>query len=335
LAERKPFAATRSRLERARREGDLPRVGEFVGACAYCAAFVAASAVAPPAVRGAAQFFSAMARGRYDREPAPLLIGACVLAVLSASAAVAVLAAAAASGGFRFRLPSPELRRLDPVSGVKRIVSREAVWSAARGVLAVVVVTAALVPVVREAFVAALGASSAPALSVVGARSLRKAVLTTAVLALGIAALDAVLERTKWRERLRMSFDEFKRDMKESEGDPALRGRRTALHKSMLTGSTAALREAAFVVTNPTHVAVALAYRPPDVAVPRIVVNARGAVAKTVKAAAREFGLPIVEEPMLARRLSFEGDVGGYIPRPCYQAVAQVVAALLDAGLLD
>ena len=52
-------------------------------------------------------------------------------------------------------------------------------------------------------------------------------------------------------------------------------------------------------------------------------------------AAAREFGLPIVEEPMLARRLSFEGDVGGYIPRPCYQAVAQVVAALLDAGLLD
>ena len=85
------------------------------------------------------------------------------------------------------------------------------------------------------------------------------------------------------------------------------------------------------MVVNPEHVAVALAYRPPEVAVPRVVVRARGEAAQSVKRKARELALPIVEEPLLARALFAATDEDAYVPRELYAAVARIVAALTYA----
>jgi len=121
----------------------------------------------------------------------------------------------------------------------------------------------------------------------------------------------------------------MKAELRSSEGDPLLRGRRRRAHGALVRGSLRRLREASFVVVNPEHVAVALAYRPPEIAVPRVVVRARGEAALAVKRKARELALPIVEEPLLARALFAGAEEGAYVPRALYEPVARIVAALL------
>jgi flagellar biosynthesis protein FlhB len=138
-----------------------------------------------------------------------------------------------------------------------------------------------------------------------------------------------LLARASWRRRLRLDHAELKSELRRSEGDPLLRGRRRRAHGALVRGSLRRLGEASFVVVNPEHVAVALAYRPPEVAVPRVVVRARGEAAHRVKRKARELALPVIEEPALARALFAAGDEGTYVPRELYAAVAKIVAALL------
>ena len=85
------------------------------------------------------------------------------------------------------------------------------------------------------------------------------------------------------------------------------------------------------MVTNPQHVAIALAYRPPDVAVPVVIIRAIEAGAKAVKARARGLGIPIYEDVLLARTLLATCAIDAVIPRACYFAVARIVAMLIAA----
>jgi flagellar biosynthesis protein FlhB len=131
-----------------------------------------------------------------------------------------------------------------------------------------------------------------------------------------------------------MSFDELKRDHKQSEGDPLLRGKRRQRHRSLVRGPAAKLARAAFVVANPTHVAIALEYRPPVVAVPRVLVRAIDEGAREIKRRARELRIPIIENVTLARSLLASADVGEYIPPAAYVAVAAIVASLVREGAI-
>jgi flagellar biosynthesis protein FlhB len=134
--------------------------------------------------------------------------------------------------------------------------------------------------------------------------------------------------RKAWLRKLRMSADDRKREAKEQDGDPFARGRRRALHRSFLRGALAEVKKASFVVANPTHVAVALEYRPPTVPVPRVLVRAAGEMAARVRAVAAECGVPVVENVALARALYRDARAGEPIAHAHYVAVAEVVAAL-------
>ena len=92
------------------------------------------------------------------------------------------------------------------------------------------------------------------------------------------------------------------------------------------------MREAALVVANPAHLAVALAYRPPDVPVPQVLVRAAGEAAQRVKLRARELGIPVVEDVALARALFATTRAGDYIPRDAYVAVADARRRAAAAG---
>ncbi len=131
-----------------------------------------------------------------------------------------------------------------------------------------------------------------------------------------------------------MTFEERKRESKEEEGDALARGRRRALHRALARGSISRVREAAFVVTNPTHLAVALAYRPPEIAVPLVVVRAAGEGAARVRAIAASCEIPVVENAPLARALFRDARGGEPIPPALYVAVAEVVIALARCGKL-
>jgi flagellar biosynthesis protein FlhB len=130
-----------------------------------------------------------------------------------------------------------------------------------------------------------------------------------------------------------MSLEEFKRDLREQDGDPMARARRKAAHRAIVRGSLQRLREAAFVVTNPTHLAIALEYAPPKVVVPRVLIRAADEAALLVRSRARELNIPVIENVPLARELFAKANPGEYIPQETYVAVAEIVAALARAGI--
>jgi flagellar biosynthesis protein FlhB len=334
VSEEKRFDATPSRLARARREGDRPR-SQDAGAVAS----LGAGAVALAASLGmlSAAFRRALADAA---SPSHVSLGpyataaGCVLGVAASALAGAVLAAVAQGGGLAFVMPSLRPAKLDPVAGLRRMFSRDAAVAGGKALVVAGAVGCAIAGPVRETFARAEVGASAAATASLATHALGGVVASALAVAAVFACGDVALERAKWRRRLRMSLEELKRDRRQNDGDPVLRGRRRQAHRNLVRGAIARVAEAAFVVANPTHVAVALEYRPPVVAVPRVLVRARDAGALDVRRRASALGIPIVENVELARSLFATCHAGDYIPAGAYAAVAAIVAALLRAGTL-
>lgn len=332
MAEEKPFDPTPSRLQRARREGDVARSQELAGVLSFAAGVLALAALLPQlgsaasiALAAAGASVSAT-RGPAGFEPYARL-ALCVVGTICAVAAGA-LGATFAQGGFVVRPLTVSFEKLDPAAGFKRMCSRDALLAAAKATLATVAGGCAALPAVRGAFGVGAAPPQLAALALHAAAS-----IAASVIAIGLVfgSLDALLERARRLRRLRMSFDEVRRDHKEHDGDPQLRGRRRHVHRNLIRGSLARVADASFVVTNPTHVAIALAYRPPEVAVPQVLVRAVDAGAEAVKQRARELGIPLFENVSLARLLLARCDVDAFIPVEAYVAAAEIVAALAVA----
>jgi flagellar biosynthesis protein FlhB len=269
--------------------------------------------------------------------PAFALLGIARAALLPAAAAslAGAMVGIAQSGGLRLATIRFDPKRLAPASGLKRMIGGEALVGVVRASLAFAAALGAMLPLGWDVLGAATSlASPAAAAALVGRAALRAcgAALTVGAV---FALADYALARRRWLRGLRMSFDELKRDAKENDGDPQAKARRKSLHRALVRGAIARTREASFVVVNPTHVAVALRYAPPQVPVPEILVRALDEAALRVKAIAREHAVPIIEDVALARLLYAQGESGRAIPPEAYVAVAQVIASLARAGLVS
>jgi flagellar biosynthesis protein FlhB len=327
VPEQKPFDATPSRLARARREGDVPRSTELAAACSLAAGGTAVALGAAVAAAAARAALVDAAHGTPSAGPY-VLLALCALAPCFAAAAAAAAASSLAMGAVHVRAPSLDFGKLAPAQGIRRMLSARTAVAAGRAVAGAAIVGFALEHVVREAFLAGAAASTAAGFVAALRAATLRIVATAAAAGLALGILDALYERAAWRRRLRMTFAEMKRDLKESEGDVQLRGRRRAQHRALVRGSLSRLPEASFVVANPSHVAIALQYDPPAIAVPRVLVRAIEEGAQLVKARARALNIPIVEDALLARTLLAMGRVDEPIPHACYLAVARIVAYL-------
>ena len=328
MADEKPFDPTPARMAKARRDGDLPRSADLNAvaslACASLGLFLMLDLAASAARTALAQ----AAAGR-SLEPGPYLVLALVALVVIVCALVGAVAATYAQARtITVKFPAPKFEKLNPFEGLKRMFSRDAVIGGLKALIVSAAVTSAVVPAARETFAALAGSASPAHLGAIVVGAIRAMLASALVIAAGFAVIDLFLERAKWRKRLKMSFDELKRDSKHNDGDPLVRGRRRQAHRALVRGSIANVKNAAFVVTNPTHVAIALEYRPPAVAVPRVLVRAIDAGAREVKRRARLLGVPIVENVPLARALLASTDVGEPISPDAYAAVAAIVAML-------
>lgn len=140
-----------------------------------------------------------------------------------------------------------------------------------------------------------------------------------------VAAADYYFQWRRWKKGLMMTKDEVKREHKEQEGDPIIKSQRKALHQEManqqIVGET---RVADAVVVNPTHLAVALRYDRDQMAAPRVTAKGAEAVARLMLDEARRHDVPVVTDALLARAL-FAVEMGRYVPRDLYEAVAEVL----------
>jgi flagellar biosynthesis protein FlhB len=254
---------------------------------------------------------------------------------MCAAAAAAALAGIAQSGGLIVTAPALKFTRLQPLEGLKRMLSRESATHAVRALLAFAISAASMIPTLRELVRAASAGASVRAIAHVAWEGALHVVFAAAAVGVLFAFAEYALARRSWLHKLRMSLAELKRELKESDGDPMTRGRRRSLHRALLRGALDHLKNAAFVVVNPTHVAVALQFRPPAVPVPVVLVRAAGEMALRVRELAAERGIPIVENAPLARALYRDSHAGEAIAHEYYLAVAEVVVALYRSGALE
>ena len=141
-----------------------------------------------------------------------------------------------------------------------------------------------------------------------------------------IAAADWCFQRWQFNKQHMMSKEEVKREFKESEGDPLIKGKRKQLHQEMIAQNQIAnVRKAKVLVTNPTHFAVALDYEKDRTPLPVILAKGQGVLAQRMIETAREEGIPIMHNVPLARSLYEQGTENAYIPQDLIGPVAEVL----------
>ncbi len=147
-----------------------------------------------------------------------------------------------------------------------------------------------------------------------------------------VAVLDYLWQRSQLREKLYMTAEEVKRDQWENEGRPEVKQRRRQAHRDLsLNRIIQAVPEADVIVTNPTHLAVALRYRPGEDAAPLVTAKGADSVAAHIRYLARRHGVPILEDKPLARALWRRVRVGRAIPRDLFEQVATLLARVFRA----
>jgi flagellar biosynthetic protein FlhB len=142
-----------------------------------------------------------------------------------------------------------------------------------------------------------------------------------------IAAVDWMYTRREFSKKMKMSRRELKDESKNREGDPRIRARlrelrREALKRTLTVRNT---RDADVLLTNPTHVAVALRYSHGEMSSPQLVAKGAGRVAGAMRKIASEHNIPIVQNPALARRLFRELAVEQHVPQAMYAEVARII----------
>lgn len=333
--------ATPKKKEDARKKGQVAQSRDLQSAAVLCGAALALAATGI----GIGHALSAGMRTSFDlaaRPPDSLASFYAALLQLSLPSALALMplliVAPLSAGALQFVQVGPmfspeamQLRwdRLDLVKGLGRMVKVDRWVELAKTVAKVVLISLAawwaFVPELDRVF----GLSAATLGESIGTfgELLGRVVVATLSVLIVIAAIDVAFQRKNHDKQLRMSKREVRDELKQSEGDSQLRSRFRARQRELSSSRMiAAVAEATVVVTNPTHFAVALRYDRGQMAAPEVVAKGKDRVAARIRDAAEQAGVPIIEEPPLARLLHRTCQIGHEIPTNLFQAVAEVLA---------
>jgi flagellar biosynthetic protein FlhB len=252
-----------------------------------------------------------------------------VPAMVMAAVAVAALGIGVLqTGGVNFHVGNIGFKpdRINPISNIKNLFSLRAGARLAKSLIpASALAVFAVQRIGRQLTVPPF---STTRLEMLGS-DIYGLLLTAAWLLFGWSAIDYLVEWQSRESRLKMSREDMRDEMKQTEGNPQIRGRIRNLQRQLRKKRVKAdVSKAAVVLTNPTHYAVALGFDFTTMEAPKLVAKGRNLLAEEIKAEARWAGVPIVENPPLARSLYRSVEVGEPIPIDLYAAVAAILAYL-------
>jgi flagellar biosynthesis protein FlhB len=334
------YPATQRRIEQAREQGQVARSRELTAAAVALVAAIGTWSLGPAFAqrcvrlveqglildRAAAFNESRMLSGLGDSATSMLVAVAPLLAIIL----VATLVAPLILSGWVFsgKALTPDFARLDPLKGLKNIVSKHAlaelVKALAKSALLALVGGFAIYHLWGE-MQSLVRLDIGTGIAQVGALVIAGMFLLVGALVV-IAAVDVPYQLWRYYDGLKMTREELRQELKEQEGDPQLKARirslqRQAARKRMM----AAVPKASVIVTNPTHYAVALDYKD-GMRAPRVVAKGMDLVAQKIRELGEAHGVPVLQAPPLARALHRHADVGDEIPQALYGVVAQVLA---------
>lgn len=332
--------ATPRRLQEARRKGNVARSPELAGASVMLCLIVLCYLLKDWFFFSMARFSAGFLTNFTVWEVTPanvtaLLISAGVfclqlVAPIFCVALLVTLTVNFLQVGFIFS-PYPLIPRFDRLSitaGLARMFSMRALFEFFKAFVKVCVIGGLLVWLVwKNIDVLLILQNAAPAkgLRVVG-DFVFKLAGTAALAYLGLAVIDYIFQRRTHQKELMMTKTEVKEEFRQTEGDPFLKGwLRRKMRQMMLNRIRQEVPKATVVVTNPTHLAVALKYES-GMDAPKVVAKGAGYLAARIREIAAEHGVAMVENPEVARFLYYKVDVGEAIPPVVYQAVAEIIA---------
>ncbi len=333
--------ATPKRREEARRQGQVPRSTELTHALVLLVGVGVLAALGGRMLRGLSELVRVQLAGAtasavsvegvyvlFQRLSMQILM---VMLPLVLALILIGLSSNVLQVGFMVtaRPLTPRWSAINPIEGFKRIFSLRSVTELVKALLKVGLIGLIAWTTVKadlEQLVPLIGADGTLLLSRVGAATVKLGLRVGAAL-LVLAILDYGYQRWEYERSIRMSRQEVEEEQKQQDGDPQVKSRirqmqRQLSRRRMMT----AVPTADVVITNPTHVAVALKYDRVTMAAPVVVAKGMRKLAQRIKETAREHHVPIVEDPPLARLLYREAELDRPIPVSLYQAVAQVLA---------
>lgn len=332
---------TAKRRRDARKRGEIPRSTELTAAVALLSAVVFFRWYGPYAVRTIADLmrgsFSVIYQPDFTVLTARNLFrdAGMTFARVAAPPALVVLCigvvSSVAQGGFVVSMTriKPDFKRVNPASGLKRLLGKQGAFDTAKSVVKLLVIGGVTYPLLRQnvADFATLTGSDPGAVggalgSAISALSLRASAAYFMV-----AVVDYGFQRYQAEQRLKMTVQEVKEEHRSTEGNPEIKARVRRIQRQMARGRMMNdVPSATVVLTNPTHLAVAIRFDMRETPAPVVVAKGSDQVAERIKDIARQHAVPVMENKPLARALYQVVDVGTEIPMSLYEAVADVIA---------
>lgn len=265
--------------------------------------------------------------------PLALLMGVAMVASIGSTALMGSL-------GFRGNLMAFKGNRINPLTGLKRVFGMQGLIELVKSIAKMVVFAAIGYWFLAGEMTRILGLAGADIR--IATASIGDMIIWTVLWFAGgfliIAMIDVPAQRFQRNARLRMTKNELKEELRQSEGAPELKQMQRRRQQEVLMGSARkAVTEATVVLTNPTHFAVALRYDPDKDHAPVVVARGRGETALAIRQLAAEHSVPTLEYPQLTRAIYYTSRAGQLVASDLYVAVATVLAFVfhLDRAMAD
>ncbi|MGD9511586.1 MAG: flagellar biosynthesis protein FlhB [Geminicoccaceae bacterium] len=343
----KTEAPSQRRLEEARAKGQLVVSREVATMLLFGAAALLAVVGAPQASRSLAATGATLLR---DAHALPLdgtglaalgwnlaaALGPPVLLPLLLLFAAPILAALLQNAVVWSAEPlKPKLERISPLAGARRLFGLRSLAELGKSLVKLALVGGAVLWLLRPELPQVLGSSAlepGPFLALMAALAGR-GLLVLAVAASIVALIDYGHRHVEFMRQMRMSRQELLDELKQSDGDPHVKQRQKAVRLERARRRMMAdVPRATVLITNPTHYAVALRYRVGETPAPEVLAKGLDGLALRIRKVAAEHGIPVIENPPLARALHAACDPGDLIPPIHYQAVAEIISYVLRLG---
>lgn len=328
-------APTSRRLQNASQEGNVPvsaQSGQLLALIAGAASLASFSQpLTDSLVRAVNASATAIARAdgnelsRAFVEP----LGYGFVVTLTAGAAALGAGLFQTKGGFWPQKLAPDLKKLFSPQVLIRSFQKEGLQDLGLAMLRVILMSVIILTVLGDEFMALPMLVLAPPDVILAevSKLIVKTVALSLFLFVSFAAIDVFLTHQRFTDKLKMTKEQVKREHKEDEGDPQIKGRRRRKHREFVQGRVAVeVPRADAVIVNPTHIAIAIRYRRGEDKAPRVTAKGKGAAAEIIRDLARTHGVPIMQDIPLARLLHKKVKVGGEVPAETYKAVAAVLA---------
>lgn len=222
----------------------------------------------------------------------------------------------------------PDFNRMNPAQALKRLFSLRTLWELGKMVLKLGLLAALAYVVFRQLHgltAGVAGASPQRMPSLVLSAFIRTSIYVLLILAL-LSIVDLFMSRREYMRKMRMSRRDLRDEHKRRDGDPEVKSKQKRLIRDLLkkARSVPKTAEADFVLTNPTHYAVALQYRPASMRAPIVLAKGAGFMSHRIREVARRHGVPILRQPALTRALYRECELDAPVPESRYVELAPV-----------